>query len=106
MRSGKGSYILLYAVDFVEGEGTALEAGQQYSPQAVANGHAEAALERLRVELAVGVGKRLAIAGHAARQFQPTPLNSHKGASHDKRGREPPRNRHARIHHPVAAPPC
>ena len=43
--------------------------------QAVADGHAEAALERLGVELAVSVGQGFAIAGGGSiRQLQTPPL--------------------------------
>ena len=50
--------LVLHALDLDAGDGAAFQAGQQDAAQAVADGHAEAALERLGDELAVGVGQR------------------------------------------------
>ena len=50
--------LVLHALDLDPGDGAAFEAGEQDAAQAVADGHAEAALERLGDELAVGVGQR------------------------------------------------
>ena len=61
----------------IAGDGAAFQAGQQDAAQAVADGHAEAALERLGDELAVGVGQRRAVADDPAGQFQSTPSNTH-----------------------------
>ena len=44
-------------------------------------GHAEAAFERLGVELAVGVGEGGAVGVDPTRQFQPAPANSHETSS-------------------------
>ena len=51
--------------------------GKQDAAQAVADGGAEAAFERLGDELAVGVGRNLLVADDARGQFQSTPTNSH-----------------------------
>ena len=56
--AGDGGDLVLHALDLDAGDGTAFQAGQQDAAQAVADGHAEAALERLGDELAVGVGQR------------------------------------------------
>ena len=58
--------------------GAALQAREQNPPQAVADGVAEAALERLDVELAEGVGQGLAAADDPAGQFEATPTNTHR----------------------------
>ena len=73
--------LVLHALDLDAGDGAAFQAGQQDAAQAVADGHAEAALERLGDELAVGVGQRGAVADHAVGQFQTTPSDSHESAS-------------------------
>ena len=57
--AGDRADFVLHALDLDAGDGAAFEAGEQDAAQAVADGHAEAALERLGVELAVGVGQRL-----------------------------------------------
>src|SRR5207302_6000789 len=57
------------------------EARQQDAPQAVAERHAEAALERLGVELAVGVGEGVSIRMDPAGKFQPAPTYSHDKSS-------------------------
>ena len=49
--------LVLHALDLDAGDGAAFEAGEQDAAQAVADGDAEAALERLGEELAVGVGQ-------------------------------------------------
>ena len=69
---------MLDAQDLDLGDGAALQAREQDPPQAVADGMAEAALERLDVELAEGVGQRLAVADDPAGQFEATPTNTHR----------------------------
>ena len=73
-----GADLVLDGLDLHSGDRAALQAGEQNTPQTVANRHAKAALERLRRELAVGVGQRRAIAHHAVGQFQPTPSDTHE----------------------------
>ena len=71
--AGDGADLVLHALDLDARDGAAFQAGQQDAAQAVADGHAEAALERLGDELAVGVGQRRrdrwsrgwAVPGHA-----------------------------------------
>ncbi len=72
--AGDGGDLVLHALDLDARDGTALQAGEQDAPQAVADGDAEAALERLGVELAVGVGQRFAVADTTVGQLQATPL--------------------------------
>jgi hypothetical protein len=55
----------------------ALEAREQNPPQAVPDRRAEAALERLGNELAVGAGERRGIADHLTGQLKSTPTNMH-----------------------------
>ena len=69
--------LVLHALDLDLGDRAALQAGQEDAPQAVADRDAEAAFERLDVELAVGVGQRLAVADDPAGQFQATPTDAH-----------------------------
>ena len=71
--AGNGGDLVLHALDLDAGDGAAFQAGEQDAAQAVAHGDAEAALERLDGELAVGVREGLAIAGNAIGQFQTTP---------------------------------
>ena len=68
---------MLHALDLDAGDGAAFQAGQQDAAQAVADGDAEAALERLGEELAVGVGQGRAVGGDAVGQFQATPSDTH-----------------------------
>src|SRR5262249_17038207 len=75
--AGDGADLVLDVLDLDAGDGTALQRGQQHAPQAVADRGAQAALERLDGELAVGVRQRRAVADHAAGQLQATPSNSH-----------------------------
>src|SRR5262249_20850589 len=76
--AGDGGDFVLHALDLDLGNGAALKAGQQDTAQAVADRHAEAALERFGAEFAVGVGKRVAFADHAVGQLQATPSNTHE----------------------------
>src|SRR5262249_15493288 len=75
--AGDGGDLVLNALDLDARDGAALEAGKEDTPQAVADGDAEAALERLGVELAVGVGQGLAVRAEAIGQFQTTPFDTH-----------------------------
>src|SRR5262249_37418939 len=81
--AGNRGDLVLHALDLDTGDGTAFEAGQKDTAQAVADGHAEAALERLGVELAVGVREGLTLAGDAVGQFEATPFDTHVKASFD-----------------------
>ena len=63
--AGDRADLVLHALDFDAGDGTAFEAGQQDAADAVAHGDAEAVLEGFGVELAVGVGQCRAITTHA-----------------------------------------
>ena len=65
--------------------GAALQAGEQDPPQAVADGVAEAAFERLDVELAEGVGQGFAVADDPAGQFEATPTDAHESIPPCKR---------------------
>ena len=49
--------LVQHALDPDGGDRRPLEGGQQHPPQGVAEGHAEAALQRLGDELAVGAGR-------------------------------------------------
>src|SRR5262249_39702153 len=69
--------LVLHALDLDAGDRAALQAGEQDPPQAVADGHAEAALERLGVELAVRVRQGAPVRHHAVGQLQATPANAH-----------------------------
>ena len=75
--AGDGADLVLHALNLDAGDGAAFQAAEQDAAQAVANGDAEAAFERLGAESTVGVGQRAAIADHAAGQFQATPANTH-----------------------------
>src|SRR5262249_9461909 len=79
--AGDGRDLVLHALDLDLRNRAAFEAREQDAPQAVADGHAEAALERLDVELTVGVGERAAVGVDLARQLQPAPANSHEKPS-------------------------
>ena len=57
---GDGGELVQRAVDLHGGDGRALQRRQQHAAQRVAERDAEAALERLAGELAVGLGERLA----------------------------------------------
>jgi hypothetical protein len=67
---------VLDALDLDLGDGAALQAGQEDAPQAVADGVAEATLERLDVELAVRVGQLLAGADDPTGEFETTPTDA------------------------------
>src|SRR5262249_32591568 len=75
--AGDGGDLVLHALDLDARDGAALQAGQEDPAQAVADGDAEAALERLDGKLAVGVRQGVAVAGYAVGQFQATPLDTH-----------------------------
>ena len=53
--------LVQHAVDLHRGDRRAFNRRQQHAPQRVADGRAEAALERLRVEAAEPIGQRLAL---------------------------------------------
>src|SRR5581483_9742073 len=93
--AGDRADLVLHALDLDLRDGAALEAGQQDAAQAVADGDAEAALERLGDELAVGVGERRAVTVYAVGQFQTTPSDTHVQRSPSKRGRSSTRPRHS-----------
>ena len=63
-----------HAVDLDGGDRRAFDRGQQHATQAVADGGAEAALERLRVEATEAIGQRLA--------FEIEPLGALKTFQH------------------------
>jgi hypothetical protein len=68
---------VLNALDLEARDRASLQAGQQDPAQAIADSHAEAAFERLRVEPAVGVCEGAAV-GHEPRgQFQTSPSDTH-----------------------------
>ena len=74
--------LVLHTLDLDAGDRAALQAGEQDAPQAVADGHAEAAFKRLGQELAIGGGidilcVRRPIAHHTVGQLQATPSDSH-----------------------------
>src|SRR5262249_878876 len=75
--AGDRGNLVLDPLDFDSSDGAALQAGQEDAPQAVSDGDAEAAFERLGVEFPVGIGQCPAVRGHAARELQPTPTHSH-----------------------------
>ncbi len=58
---GDGHELVLDPLDLHRGDRGALQRREQHAPQRVAEGDAEAALERLRDELAVGVGEGLLV---------------------------------------------
>ena len=64
----RGEFVLR-VVDFDLRDGAAFQAGKQHAAQAVADRRAEAALERLGDELAVGRGQGGRFAGHCAGQL-------------------------------------
>src|SRR5688572_13477158 len=68
---------MISALELDMSDGRAFERGKQDTPQAVADGRAEAALERLSGELAIRIGGNLLITDDPRRQFQSTPTNSH-----------------------------
>ena len=76
--AGDRRELVLDALDLDLGDGAPFEAGEQDAPQAVADGVAEAAFERLDVEFAEGVGQRVADADDPAGQFQATPTDTHR----------------------------
>ena len=59
--AGNRRELVQHAVDLHGGDRRALDRGEQHAPQRVADGRAEAALERLRVEPAEPIGERLAL---------------------------------------------
>ena len=59
------------------GDSTALETRQQHPPQTVADGRAEAALEWLGNELAIGSRKRFLIGHNRAGELEASPTNMH-----------------------------
>ena len=59
--AGDRRELVQHAVDLDGGDRRAFDRGQQHAPQRVADGRAEAALERLRVEPAEPIGQRLAL---------------------------------------------
>ena len=69
---------VLGVVDLDLRDRAAFQAGKQDAAQAVADRRAEAALERLGDELAVGRGQRGRVANHGAGQFQSTPSDMHE----------------------------
>ena len=90
--AGDRRELVLHALDLDLGDRAALQAGEQDPPQAVAHGVAEAAFERLDVELAEGVGQGLAVADDPAGQFEATPTDTHhyvppknRSTGHDQR---------------------
>ena len=76
--AGDGGDFVLHALDLDARDGAAFQAGEEHAPQTVADGHAEAAFERLGDEFAVGIGQSLAFAGQPVGQFQPTPFDTHE----------------------------
>src|SRR5262249_23675028 len=82
--TGDGRDFVLYALDLDLGDGAALQAGQEDAPQAVADGDAKAAFERLGIELSVCVRQGRPIGDHAAWQLQSAPPNSHVTPSSGK----------------------
>ena len=75
--AGDGADFVLHALDLDARDGTALQAGEQNAPQAIADGDAEAALERLGAELAVGVSQRATVADDAVGKLQSPPTDTH-----------------------------
>ena len=73
----RGEFVL-GVVDLDLRDRAAFQAGKQDAAQAVADRRAEAALERLGDELAVGRRERGRVAGHRAGQLQSTPSNMHE----------------------------
>src|SRR5689334_23081225 len=55
----------------------AFERRKQDSPQAVAHGRAEAALERLSGEFSIRLGRNMLIANYPRGEFKTTPSDSH-----------------------------
>ena len=76
--------LVLGVVDLDLGDRAALEAREQHAAEAVAHRGAEAALERLRHELAVGRREGLLLAGDHARQFESTPTDMHRGSPSER----------------------
>ena len=76
--AGNGGDFVLHPLDLDTSDGTPFQAGDEDAPQTVADGHAEAAFERLGMELAIGIGQGLAFAGQPVGQFQPTPFDTHR----------------------------
>src|SRR5262245_36018339 len=71
-----GADFVLDALDLDPADAAPLQAREEHAAQAVANGDAEPALERLGDELPVRVGEP-AVGGDPARQFQVPPFDSH-----------------------------
>src|SRR5262249_8618959 len=76
--AGDRRELVLDAQDLDPGDRAPLQAGEEDPPEAIAHGVAEAALEGLDVELAEGIGQRLAVADDPAGQFEATPTNTHR----------------------------
>src|SRR5262249_20256548 len=93
--AGDRRKLVLNTQDLDPGDGAALQAREQDSPEAVAHGVAEAALEGLDVELSEGVGQGVAEANDPAGQFEATPTNTHRSLPHPKRRSARPGERSA-----------
>ena len=76
--AGNRRDLVLHALYLHPGHGAAFKAGEQDTPQTVADRHAEAAFKRLGRELAVGVGQGVAVAHHAIGQLQTPPSDTHE----------------------------
>jgi hypothetical protein len=75
--AGQAGELVLRAFEADVGDGRAFQAAEQNSPQAVADGGAEAAFKRLGGEFSVHFGGNLLVANDPGRQLQSTPTNSH-----------------------------
>ena len=75
--AGNRRELVLRAADLDLRDCAAFEAGKQHATQAVADRRAEAALERLRDELAVGASERRRIDIDDAGKLEAAPTNMH-----------------------------
>ena len=75
--AGEAGEFVLRALEADVGDGRAFQDAEQDAPQAVADGGAEAAFERLGGKFAVGFGGDVLVANDARGQFQSSPTNSH-----------------------------
>ena len=75
--AGQRGELVLGAVELDPGDRAPLQARQEDPAEAVADRHAEAALERLGNELAVRRGQRRPVADHLTGKLKSPPSNTH-----------------------------
>src|SRR5271157_1175207 len=75
--AGQRGEFVLGAVQFDLSHGAPFQAGKENATQAVADGHAEPALERFHRELAVGARQGRTVCANLTGQLESAPTNTH-----------------------------